>query len=107
MSTENSQGKPTEHASTEGTIDVVTSSSVRGRNIRPIPIIEVTQNIRIFIQQIDSMLSNTPSEIGGFQFDEFEVFAEITAKGTLAILGTGGEAGASGGVKFVFRRKSS
>jgi hypothetical protein len=35
------------------------------------------------------------------------VYAEITGKGTLAILGTGGEVGATGGLRFVFRRSSA
>ena len=42
--------------------------------------------------------------MGQFQFDAFEVSAQISAKGSLSLLGTGGQAGASGGLKFVFRR---
>jgi len=52
-------------------------------------------------------LEKTPEKLGKFQFEEFEVYAEITGKGTLAILGTGGEIGATGGLRFVFRRSSN
>ncbi len=37
----------------------------------------------------------------------FLVHAEVTAKGSLAILGSGGEVGATGGLRFVFRRSTA
>ena len=40
------------------------------------------------------------------QFVELEVHAEVSVKGTLALLGTGAQAGATGGLKFVFRQVS-
>ncbi len=60
--------------------------------------------IYLFIEQMGSILEKTPEKVGKFHFDEFEVSAEITGKGSLAILGTGGEIGATGGFRFVFRR---
>jgi hypothetical protein len=44
----------------------------------------------VFIEQMRSILEKTPEKVGKFHFDEFEVSAEITGKGSLAILGTGG-----------------
>ena len=63
--------------------------------------------VYIFIEQMGSILEKTPEKVGKFHFDEFEVSAEITGKGSLAILGTGAEVGATGGLRFVFRRSSS
>ena len=40
------------------------------------------------------MLEKTPEKVGKFHFDKFGGYAEITGKGTVAILGTGGEVGA-------------
>ena len=58
----------------------------------------------MFIDQVGNLLAKTPEKVGKFEFEEFEVYAEITAKGVLAILGTEGEVGASGGLRIVFRR---
>ena len=68
---------------------------------------ELSSNMNRFLGQIGSMLENTPERVGQFHFQEFEISAEVTAEGKLAILGTGLQAGAKGGLKFVFRRSIS
>jgi hypothetical protein len=65
---------------------------------------ELSLNVNLFLEQMGSVLEKTPPAVGSLQFVEFEVSAEISAKGTLSLLGTGGEVGATGGLKFVFRR---
>ncbi|HYK83943.1 MAG TPA: hypothetical protein VEV19_01165 [Ktedonobacteraceae bacterium] len=60
--------------------------------------------MNLFIQNMGKVLDNTPEKLGNFHFDEFEIHAEISADGTLAILGSGVHAGGSGGLRFVFRR---
>lgn len=67
---------------------------------------DLSAQINAFLEQMGSMLEKTPHKLGEFRFEEFEVQAEITATGSLALLGTGGQVGASGGIKFVFRRSS-
>jgi hypothetical protein len=90
---------------------VVTSEpmATRGgsRQLKQLKVEELTMNINLFVEQLGSMLEKTPEKVGKFRFEEFEVYAEITAKGTVAILGTGGELGATGGLHFVFRRSSA
>ena len=89
----------------ENTIWVVTGEpTTRGRNLKELKIEELSININLFLEQMDGVLEKTPEKLGKFQFVEFEIHAEVTAKGSLALLGTGGEAGATGGLKFVFRR---
>jgi hypothetical protein len=65
---------------------------------------ELSENVNRFVEQMGSVLRKTPEVVGKFQLVDFEIHAEVSAKGTLAVLGTGGEAGAAGGIKFVFRR---
>ncbi len=91
------------------TILVVTGDAVstRGGGVKPLKVDELSVNVNLFIEQMGSLLEKTPEKLGKFQFEEFEVYAEITGKGTLAILGTGGEVGATGGLRFVFRRSSN
>ena len=88
------------------TILVVTGDalSTRGGGVKPLKVDELSVNVNLFIEQLGGLLEKTPEKLGKFQFEEFEVYAEITGKGTLAILGTGGEVGATGGLRFLFRR---
>lgn len=65
----------------------------------------LSDNVQRFMQQVERVLAKAPSTLGEFRFDEVELHAEISAKGTLSLLGTGGEGGATGGLKFVFRRE--
>ena len=55
---------------------------------------------------MDPILENTPEKLGKFNCDELEVHAEIPGKGSIMLFGTGGESGATGGLRFVFRRTS-
>jgi hypothetical protein len=90
------------------TIVVITSEegTVRGegRTTTKLKTEQLAVNINLFLQQMSDVLEKSPEKLGKFHFAEFEVHAEITAKGSIALLGTGGEAGATGGIKFVFRR---
>ena len=91
------------------TIWVVTGETAvtRGGGMKQLKVEELASNVNLFLEQMGSILEKTPEKVGKFHFDEFEVSAEITGKGSLAILGTGGEVGATGGLRFVFRRSSS
>jgi len=91
--------------SEQDTIWVVTeSSATRRRAPTALKAEDLSVNVSVFIEQMREVLEKTPEKLGRFRFVEIEVHAEVSAKGTLALLGTGGEAGATGGLKFVFRR---
>src|SRR2546428_12929235 len=79
-------------------------AATRGGGLKALKVDDLSVNVNLFIEQIGSLLEKTPEKVGRFLFEEFEVHAEVTGKGTLAIFGTGGEIGAAGGLKFVFRR---
>jgi hypothetical protein len=88
---------------------VITGDSVstRGSGVKPLKVDELSVNVNLFIEQMGNILEKTPEKLGTFHFEEFEVYAEVTGKGTLAILGTGTEVGATGGLRFMFRRSST
>ncbi len=93
------------------TMWVVTSEplATRGTGIKqakPLKVDLLAENINLFIGQMGSILENTPEKLGKFNFEELEVHAEVTGKGTISLFGTGGEIGATGGLRFVFRRTS-
>jgi len=95
------------HSTEQDKMWVVTSDPVttRGSGPKQLKIEELSINVNMFLNQMDSILEQAPDKVGKFQFEEFEVHAEITAQGTIAVLGSGMQAGASGGLRFVFRRK--
>jgi len=93
----------------KNTIWIVTSESTAtrgGGKLKQQDIDELSINVNVFLEQMGDILDKTPQNIGKFHFEEFEVHAEVTAQGTIAVLGTGFQAGATGGLRFVFRRSS-
>jgi len=83
------------------------SMGTRGGGPQSLKVEELAVNVNLFVQQMGKVLESTPATLGKFDFDEFEFHAEITADGTLAVLGSGVRAGMSGGLRFVFRRNSA
>ncbi len=65
---------------------------------------QLAVNVNLFISQMNQVMAKTPEKVGKFRLAEFEVSAEINGKGQVILLGTGGEIGMSGGLKFVFKR---
>jgi hypothetical protein len=66
----------------------------------------LADNINIFLVQMGEVMAKTPDAVGKFQLAEVEVSAEITGKGQVVLWGVGGEVGAGGGIKFVFKKGS-
>jgi hypothetical protein len=85
------------------------SSTTRGGGgrLKQQSVDELSININLFLEQMGNVLEKTPEKIGKFHFEEFEVHAEVTAQGTIAVLGTGLQASTTGGLRFVFRRSSA
>jgi len=68
---------------------------------------DLATNVQAFTRQMEKVLLETPAKLGDFEFAEFEVSAALSAKGGLSICGlAGAEAGAQGGLKFVFKRRT-
>ena len=100
-----------EETTDKDTMWVVTSEpmATRGTGIKqakPLKVDVLAENINLFIGQMGTILEKTPEKLGKFNFEELEVHAEVTGKGSIMLFGTGGEVGATGGLRFVFRRTS-
>ncbi|MFF7535375.1 hypothetical protein ACFZB2_40970 [Streptomyces bobili] len=63
------------------------------------------ERIDVFVKALAETLSSTQARIGHYQLEQVEVAAEVSAKGKVSILGSGGEVGGSGGLTFTFVRK--
>ncbi len=96
-------------ASSEDTLLVVTGEAAATRGpggAQPLQVEKLAVNVNLFVQQMGKVLESTPEKLGRFHFDEFEIHAEVSADGTIAVLGSGVHAGVGGGLRFVFRRSS-
>ena len=65
---------------------------------------QLAVNINLFLDQMGNVVSKTPETVGSFRLAEIEISAEISGKGQVVLWGVGGEVGAGGGIKFIFKR---
>lgn len=71
-----------------------------------VPVDRLRSEVDSFMRGLGEMFAGAPHEVAGdFYLDEVSVSAEVSAKGTLSLLGTGGELSGSGGVSFTLRRR--
>jgi hypothetical protein len=67
---------------------------------------ELEKNMSQFLNNLNTIISNSPKEVGGLALDEIEIHANIDSKGNISLLGIlGAELVVQGGIKFVLRRK--
>jgi hypothetical protein len=66
----------------------------------------LSDELQKFLSKLNNILTNIPKNVNEYQLDEIELSAEISASGTIKILGSGVESELGGGLKFVFRRKA-
>jgi hypothetical protein len=76
------------------------------RFVQEVKVEVLAENVNLFLGQIEKMIANTPEEVNGkFRLTEFSVAAEISATGSLILLGSGVEASGKTGITFTFTRK--
>jgi hypothetical protein len=64
------------------------------------------KNMNKFLKSLDTILKNSPQEVGGLKLDEVEINAQIDGKGNIGIAGIlGAEVSTQGGIKIVLRKK--
>lgn len=79
------------------------------KHSQPISIEHLHGQVNIFLQQLNTVLSNTPDKVGDFKLSEVEVSAGLVLQGetqvTLALVANA-QIGAefNAGLKFVFKR---
>ena len=70
---------------------------------RDLPVDTLQTNLAEFINQLGTSLENVQSTIRNYVLDEIEVCIEISATGSISLVGSI-EAGATGGVTLKFKR---
>jgi hypothetical protein len=71
---------------------------------RDIPTAQLRERVTAFLHGISQSVLSAPAAIGELNLTEVTITAEITASGTVNLLGTGIETGGSGGITFTFTR---
>lgn len=64
------------------------------------------ENLRRFLNQMDTVIGESPKDVGGLRLDEVEIHVQIDGKGNIGLLGMAkAEIAAQGGIKFVLRTR--
>lgn len=72
---------------------------------RDLPIDTLQTNLAEFIDKLEVSLKNVQSTISDYSLDEIEVSIEVSAAGSISLVGSI-EAGATGGITLKFKRCS-
>ena len=72
-----------------------------------IPVETFRQRVTDFLESMQHTIAELPAVCGGYELNEVTVSAEVSAKGQVSLLGSGGELGGTAGLTFTFTRKPS
>ena len=63
------------------------------------------EQLTAFLSTMDTVVKGLPAKIGEFRLETVELKVEVSAKGTVSLLGTGGELSGTGGLTFTLQRQ--
>jgi hypothetical protein len=66
---------------------------------------ELKQSISHFLLSMKSVVEGVPATLGKFELDTVSIAVEVSAKGQVSLLGTGGEFAGKGGLTFKLTRQ--
>lgn len=69
-----------------------------------IPVDEFRLRVAEFVSGIENVIRDIAASAGEYKLDEVQVAVEVSAKGKLSLLGTGGELAGKGAMTFKFRK---
>lgn len=72
---------------------------------RPIPADELQRRFTEFADSMREVLGGLPGTVAGYGVEEVTLTAEVSAKGSVNLLGTGGEVAGRGGITLKFTRR--
>jgi hypothetical protein len=65
---------------------------------------ELKLRLERFLTGMQDVVDSIPEFLGSFRLDSVTIAAEVSAKGSVSLLGTGGEIGGKGGITFNLKR---
>lgn len=69
-----------------------------------IPVDTFRHRVTEFLDSMREVVSSLPTNYGGYRLDQVTFNAEISAKGQISLLGSGGEVAGKAGLSFTFNR---
>lgn len=66
---------------------------------------KLQERLTTFLHSMNRIVDSMPVTLGDFRIDSLELSVEVGAKGSVSLLGSGGEVSGSGGIRFVLKRK--
>ncbi len=81
---------------------------VKQRIVRDVIDVEkLGDEVRAFMRAMESIIGQLAEEVGNYHMETISVTAEVSAKGKVSLLGSGGEVGGKGGLTFTFKRSNA
>ncbi|GAA2632989.1 Pepco domain-containing protein [Paractinoplanes durhamensis] len=68
-----------------------------------VPVDKLRQRVGEFLTSMRAVLADVPAGIGEYRLDQVQISAEVSAKGQISLLGTGGELAGKAGLTFTFK----
>lgn len=66
---------------------------------------EFKERVQSFLTSMEEVVRGLPETLGEFKLDQITLTAEVSAKGQVSLLGTGGEIAGKGGLTFTLKRE--
>jgi hypothetical protein len=70
-----------------------------------VPLEIFRQRVAGFVDSVREVITGLPEAVGKYQLDQVTVTAEVSAKGQISLLGSGGEIAGKSGLTFTFTRQ--
>jgi hypothetical protein len=70
-----------------------------------IPTDVLRERVANFLASMREVIATPPDAYGDYSLDQIQVSAEVSAKGQLSLLGSGGELSGKAGLTFTFNRR--
>jgi|SRR5689334_4341139 len=71
-----------------------------------VPLETFRQRVTGFVDSMREVITGIPEAFGKYQLDQVTVSAEVSAKGQVSLLGSGGELAGKSGLTFTFTRQA-
>lgn len=65
---------------------------------------QLKQRLDAFLNQMEEILANLPQKTAGLALDSVSFSVEVSAKGSVSLLGTGVEMAGKGGITFTLKK---
>jgi hypothetical protein len=73
----------------------------------PVPASVLQEKMTAFISSMRHVISSIPASLGTYDVDSITLKLEISAKGKVSLLGSGGELGGTGGITLTLKHQPS